>query len=353
MKLIVVLSLLSFTYLGAETRYYNSNKTGMLLNEISLSEAGDYYIKEERDEVNFYIKRTFNKEGKADKEIKSFYDGNFDKLLRIEESYDNEENISIFENNRLIKKEFIKDDKIVTYQEYFYTEEKLLRNIEYKNSENQLLYSDNYYRNSQGALRRVIRSSENVVSNYWYYKDGAILESWYIDGDNKTRTRFKSNGDIISSTGYINDDISFIKEYTYKDNNLKKTLRKSGNSSVEEIYNDLGLVAEKNILENELIIKKYIYTYDGENLVKEFIGGHGLTEEIFYTLDSEGTIEQTDYYVNSELRSRKISDGEDSETVEYFKKGKLYLKEYYIQKDRVKRERYIDGVLYKSENISE
>ena len=70
--------------------------------------------------------------------------------------------------------------------------------------------------------------------------------------------------------------------------------------------------------------------------------------------DSNNELSNIKYFLNGQLKRESILDSSnDSELIEYFREDELYLKEFYTHGERVLKELYLDGVLFKSESISE
>lgn len=358
MKIIPLLSVFVLlplsSQVSSQVSYYNSNRSGMLLNEITISERDEYYIKKDIDNLNKTIEQTLYKDGKVKKTTKEFFNMDFSRLIR---SHVKEGDISsdiLYFNGRVSEKKNFKDSILETKEVYKYNGFNELTSIEYFDENDSLIYSDLYYRNIDKSLRKIVRTANEGYRNYWYYKDGNITESWFIDGNLKVRSEFDDNSNIIKKTGFEDEEIIYYEDYHYSiEGILERSVKYEETEEIEKIYNQLGLVLEKNIIENGLLKIKYNNTYKDGYLVKESVGGHGQTEVTEYTLDSEGEPILTEYFVNSKLKRRNIKDGEDSEIIEYYKNDELYLKEFYTHKERVKRELYLDGILFKSENISE
>lgn len=354
MRFIVLLLIISNISLFSNTKYYNSNKSGMILNEINKNEISEYYIVQTTFRDKSVVESKFYKNSDIIKTIKETYNYKFMQLIKKEVTEDDKLTISSYENSRIIKKSLFVADELRSFIEYEYDENNQLFLSTSKDSHGETIYRDRFFRHKNGSLRKIERNSEDGYINYWYYEDGVVVETWQFDGESRIRTEYKNSSEILRKTIYEDDKVVSKTEYNYNDSGkLEKTVNVTGDREITKLYSAQGLVLEKNIIENDILVKKFKNIYEDGNLISETIGGHGLTEEIFYSYNDEDEIVTTTNYINKNLVSKNVVTGENSELIEYYKDGELYLKEYFSHKERVKRELFLDGVLFKSEIISE
>ncbi|MGL1894394.1 MAG: hypothetical protein OCD02_22375 [Spirochaetaceae bacterium] len=354
MRLHLILFLLFSQFLYSETLFHKSNKSGMLLGQIKDEKLVDIYVKEEIDNENFtksftlfnnniiqHIKldvytenfKTLVSSSKIEKEIKTveFYT---DELLRIIETY--------------------KNKILYSSEKYSYNSDRKLHKVELIDLDGVLIYTDVYFRNKDGALRAIKRSSEIGYYYHWFYKDGAIIESWFIEGNSATQTKYNNSGAIFNVTDYVNDVLVSNEEIEYFQSGKLKSSNKSIGTNIErKKFNNRGVISESNTYENNILQKKELYEYKDDVLVKVLIVGHGKKEETFYYRNKDNIINLIEYYVNDKLKRKEYIIDEDTEIWEHYRDEILYLKEYYYLGERLKKELYHKGSLFKSEIFSE
>lgn len=326
----------------------------MLLEKIERSEAEEYYIHQSKDWENWTINENFYSSDELKTNTISSYSPNFSRLIKEVKVEGSEKKIDYYSSGRIEKSEMYKDSELDSIEKYIYDNSSRLVRLDLLNSSEELIYSDNYYRNRNGSLRRIHRTSDDGYQNYWYYKDGSISEFWHITNNTKIATSYNEDGEVYSKKGYVDDQISYEETLTYsKDGLLQKSVKVKGDIEEEKYYNNSGLVYEYKVLESGLLIRKHFYTYKGDSLIKETVNGHGKKEEILFTLDADGEPVLTSYYENGNLIKNVIDEGDNIQIIEFYKDENIFLKEFMDNGEKVKTEYYLDGVLFKSESFSE
>lgn len=261
--------------------------------------------------------------------------------------------VEIYENGQLKEVETYYSEKLESRDIYFYDENGELKYLERYNSEGEKLYRDSYFRNSDGSLRRLIRSEDSGLYHHWFYSDNKISESWLIEGDMKTRSLYK-DGRVKQRVVYSGDDVISNEQFYFSDNGLllRTVMTSNGNETVKE-YNSEGLLVRVSLLTDGILNKLSEYRYREEFLILETITGHGLRERIEYNRDDEGELTSTSHFINDSLKRRHIYLGQDGEHIEYYREDTLYQKEFYIDGERVQRDLYLNGELYRSEKFNE
>lgn len=354
MRYLILFLVITIMPLFSEENYFKSNKSGMLLEKIDRSETGEYYIHQNKDTDNWTINEKFYSSDDLKTDTISSYSPNFSRLIKVVKVEGPKKKIDYYSEGRIDSSETYRDSELRTIEKYIYNESSLLVRLDLMDSDEEIIYSDYYYRNRDGSLRRIHRTSDEGYQNYWYYKDGSISEFWHIIDNTKIVTSYNEDGEVYRKKGFIDELLSYEENLTYtEDGILLKSVKVKDNIEEEKYYNKSGLVSEFKILENGLLTRKHLYSYQGDSLIKETINGHGKKEEILFTLDTEGEPVLTSYYENDKLIKNVIDEGDNLQIIEYFKDENIFLKEFMDNGEKVKTEYYLDGVLFKSESISE
>jgi hypothetical protein len=340
--------------ISAEQIYYNSNKSLMLLDPIEVNSTGDYFvIRDEHSDTFSYI-YTFYKEGEEVRIREEFYLDDFLKIKKIIISENGTKTVEHYTSDLLSEVETFDSVGLLSRETFTYNNKRELINVESRNSEEKLIYEEVFYRNSDGALRKLIHKSDDGYYNHWFYKDGVIVESWLIEGDDSTRSTYDLDGKIQNVTQFDKSGSISSEEYTYNNKGiLLSSIKILGERSDNKNYDESGNLIEHRVLENDILTKKNVYEYDGDLLIKEFVTGHGKREEYLFQYDEDDEISTTFYYVNGEIKRINSIVDEDSEVVEYYKNNVIYLKEYFLLGERIQRDLYLDGELFKSESNNE
>lgn len=349
--IIILLLLANISF--SESILYNSNKSGMLLNEITIEDKGEYYIAKDTDLTLFQYIYTFYDNGILSRTVIETYSDNFNELLKIFSVKGSEEELEYYKNKKIIRIEKVDKDVLLTSSEYFYNSKNELSKVEVKDVNSELIYIDQYLRYRDGSLRKLIRTSEDGFVNHWIYNRGVIIETWLIEGDKSNRTKFNDDGVIHSVIEYENNKEVSNQTYLYSSSgDLLETTKIVGDLQFEKKYKDNKVYTLRS-LENDRLIKKNEYSYLGDYVSREVITGHGMKEEYEYFRDEEDEITVVNYYINDNLKRKTTVVDDKSENIEYYRDGIIYLKEYYVEGEKIKKELFHNGLLFKSESLSE
>lgn len=358
MKFLPIYFFLTISIFSQEN-YFRSNKTGMKLEEVDLeqAESEEFYLYElrEKDSNIKKVELYDNEEDELVWEKEVEYKTNSEIPVKISKFEGKIKEIEVFaDNGLLVTYHKYRSNELEFYEKSLYDTNDLITSvIRYDESDN-ILFTDSYFRGSKGELRSVKRESGEEYINHWFYSNGSIIESWFIEGGTRIRTIYSELGDTLSVISYNNEDVSYIEEYSYRDDRvLKSVIRTFGDYVEERFYNSSGLVSELKIKNKDILVKSHLYRYSEDTVISEKITGHGKTEEYLHTLDSNGDVILISYYVDGELKSNTIIESDDKEIKEFFKDGVIYLREYFQDKERIEKELFIDGELFKSEKIVE
>lgn len=337
----------------SENLYYNSNNSGMILDKINYNEIEDFYVIEEVDNEIWTKTYTFYENEIVFKTQVNFYTDNFYELIKVVNTEDGLTIEYIYSDNLLFNVITYNNGKLVNKEVYTYNKRKLI-NVICTDINEEILYVDKYFRNKDGSLRKLIRQSSDDFLNHWLYKDGIIIESWLVKGDLYTRTKYNLKGKIVDIIQY-KDNITLSSEHLdYNTEGMLITSSKiSGTRVIQKIYNLDGNIEESKVLDNGILVQKNNYEYNDNLISKEIVTGHGKHEETLYERDESDEVSSIHFYINGELKKIKLIDGEDSEIFEYYRNNVIYLKEFFIQGERIQRDLYLDGKLFKSESKSE
>lgn len=354
MKLFVIIILFFSVSLYGETIYYNSNKSGMILDEIKESEVGEFYIIKNSDDIKWTNTFVYFENNIEIKKNIEFYSENFYKIEKIV-YIDNDSVIEEIYSENLLREIHTINKEILTSQDiYTYKNDNELYMVESLDAEKNILYVDRYYRNPDGSLRKLIRNSPDGYQNLWFYKNGSIIESWFIKDIFTTRSKYNLTGKLLEQIEYENEDIVSNEVFEYSDNGtVNRSNKVSGTKVFDKRYNSNGKIVEIRILENNILEQKSNFEYVNDLISKEIITGHGKREETIYERNDSDDISSVFFYINGELKKVKLIESEDSEIYEYYRNNLIYLKEYIFQGERIRRDLYLDGKLFKSEKNNE
>lgn len=354
MKQFVIIILFFSASLYGETIYYNSNKSGMILDEIKESEVGEFYISKTSDYITWTNTFLYFENNIEIKRNIEFYTENFYKIKKNVYIEDDSVIEEIYTDNLLREIRTIENDILISKDIYTYKNNTELYMVESVDSEMNILYVDKYYRNPHGSLRKLIRNSPNGYQNLWFYKNGTIIESWFIKDIFTTRFKYNLAGKLLEQIEYENEDIVSNEVFEYSDNGtVIRSNKVSGIKVFDKQYNSDGKIIEVRILENNILVQKTNFEYVNDLISKEIITGHGKREETIYERNDSDDISSVFFYINGELKKVKLIESEDSEIYEYYRNKQLYLKEFIFQGERIRRDLYLDGKLFKSEKNNE
>lgn len=354
MRFFVVLSLLISIPLFADIIYYESNKSGMLLEQVEVDEISQFYITREvgKDELSYLYR--FYEDGIEFKQKQEFYNHDFTELSKVIYTENSDETIEIYKDDLLISLQILDNDILQIDSSYNYNKSRELIEVEYRDINGVLLYSDSYSRNLNGSLRQLSRSTSEGYYNHWFYQYGTIIESWLTEGLTTTRTKYDIYGKISSVIQYKDEVLIYEEVYIYDDDGvIIKSSKITGDRNEEKIYNRDGYISEYRILEDDILVQKTTYEYNAKDIVKEVITGHGKLEEYLYKYDEANDLSSVTYYLNRQLKSIKYLVNKDFEVFEYYRNNMIYLKESFFQGERTLRDLYLDGKLFKSESNNE
>ncbi len=352
-----ILLLILFTLsipIFSETQYYNSNKSGMILEEINQNQKNEFYIIKELKEDTWSQIFSFYKEGEIKTVTEEFYTSNYQILTKKIVIDGNKKDIEFYNNRLITKIEKYKNDLLLNSTLYNYNSNKQLSGIEQLDVDQTVLYNEYYYRNSDGSLRKIFRSTNEGYYIHWFYNDGLVVESWLVEDNRSTRTKYHLDGSLLNVTVYLDNEIFSTEKFSYNENGdpdfSKKT---SGDVVTLKQFNSDGTTYEIRELNNDILVKKTQNIYEDKLLIKEIITGHGKKEEYQYLRDDEDEVNVIIHKINGVLHQKTIIQSEESEIFEYYRDGVIYLKEYYINGERIQKDLFLDGELFKSESFSE
>jgi hypothetical protein len=326
----------------------------MVLEKITYDQVSEHYIESIIDDESWSISKKLYEDGVLKKTTIENYSKNFISLLNIEIREDNSKTIEIYTNDRLSDKSIFEYDKLTVIEGYIYDRNFRLSEVKRFNSSNELLYRDLYFRSDDGSLRKLQRSISDGFYMHWFYKNGSIVESWLVEGEKTTRTEFNIDGTLKIITVFGNKKEESSEYFEYWSNGKVKYSEKSFGDIIEKKdFNKNGLKIKHNILENGIVSKYNQYEYSQELLTKEIITGHGLKEHNIYNRDESGDLTSIEYYIKDILKRVRIFESDESEIIEYYKDKLIYLKEFYFEGEKIKKDLYHNGKLFKSESFSE
>jgi len=337
-----------------ENLIYNSNKSGMTLEPIDDRSVGEYHIEEIVDDLNWTKTLNFYQSKKLLKKTEEEYTSNFLMLERRTIFDGINKTIEIYNDSGIDREEFYTKNILQYSNNFLYDDRGQLIYTKRLDSNEDERYVESYFYNKDGSLRKIERSTVEGYYIHWFYKDGYILESWLIEGDKSTRSIYNINGTFSKISIYINDQIYSNKVFNYnKDNLLLNTVEITGSKKTDSQYNLSGELTEQREFYDDILSKRTTYKYKNSYLISEVISGHGKKEEYIYQRDMDGNIKQTDYLVNNVINKKSIYLNNSSYTTEEYKSGVIYLKEYYEKGEKIKRDLFLNGELFKSEKLSE
>ena len=356
MKFLYLIIYLNFSLLCfSQQNFYLSNNSGMILDEIEQDQIGQFCIVKQSNRNNWKIEYTYYNNGNVVKYLEETYSKNFNILNERVTIENNNKTVEVFNNNLLSNITSYLEEIVVQRINYTYNSKNYISKIEYYNENNILEYKDEYYTNNDGSLRKIIRKKRNDYSLNWFYKNGKIVESWLTEENKTTRTIYLDNGKIDTETIYNNNIEISMEKNTYRANGTISFKRKvNSKETIESNYNNSNLIIDEKLYKNEILTKITKFIYDKNlYLIESISTGHGIKEKVLYIRNEDGVLKETQIYINDLIDYKIIFFDENRETYEFYRDGIIILKEYYINNEKIKRELYLDGKLYKSEKLNE
>ncbi len=253
--------------------------------------------------------------------------------------------IIIFKNklrnyfNFMLKKIFLFIYTIFIFHVSF-SQTKFINNESYK------LVGDDNKEILKGNVNLVIENKkdtiESTIDSIYFDKVGNIIRNIRLSNKNgviKNLVQYNTENLIEKNYSIFNNRINILDSLYYNNNNIAKyylLINGLYNYKTERIqkYNDKGFLLEDEIIENDVLYIKKIWSYNISNTIKtiQYYDGNTnklTTEEYFYTkniLDSfivkEDKILTTKYYYKFDTLNNIIGHS----SINYNKKGKVVKK---------------------------
>lgn len=335
--------------LYAQEIYYRSDWVGLELEKIERYRIDEFeYVLEVRALQGKTVKLLY-RNGKEWKRWEILFN------LRREKTdeFEYEKNVLVHhlafdKKMRILVEDFYLDGVIDQKRIYSYGP----RGIDFaetQDREGNLLYTDEYIIAPSGRLRGIRRifPDGGVILIHYTYGEGMLVGEWeYRDGRIKD-TKYDEYGRIIRREDWNKDELEFVKEYRYDDNNGKilseteKDLKRK--TVVERFYDEDGnIIRETNSGAVEEPFE-LTHTFDGGRKVatrkKSALG----VEEWRYTYRGDGSLAVEEYYRRGLLEMRTTYGDGNSRIEEIFREEELFLRVYYVKEKKIKEEYLEDG----------
>lgn len=342
------------SFLAGET-WFRSNPSGMVLNSLTREEAenSEYYIKEIKEDNR--LLHFFYKEGEEFKNEELFYDPSFIYLYRRVIHEGNKRKIIIYKDGRSPSQEQeFEDNVLVRDTMYIYDTHGRLYKVNVYNRDRELEYSDTYIRGNDGSLRKIVRKGTSDYVSFWLYKNEKVAEYWFNENNTHSRTSYYPSGQVKEKELFIDGKLETSEIWAYDDKNLPVSwIRKDRDGILEEKrFNRKGLVEEYRTYNKNILQTIHNYTYKGELVASESVTGHGKKEKYVFSYSEDDSLSGVSHYINNSL-IKKTEYEEEKRTEHYFRKEVLYLKLYFEDDEKVREEYYIDGNVFKVNDIKE
>ena len=271
------------------------------------------------------------------------YDDLINREIGVLKTFDNKGN--------LVK--VVKHNGICAYQEIFYTDRKLTKDITY--------YSD-------GSIKSLAEYGSNakLMKETMYYSDGSIksLSEYNLNGNLLKEITYNSNGSISSSCIYeYGSNGNLLMKTSYKDGSFAYLYEYDSNGKILEEYDSNGKKLKETRYREDGSIH-YLYEYDSnENIIKKIVywsdGSISSTYTYSNEYDSNGKLVKHIEYEDGDISCSDVyehdSNGNTIKTIRYFYEAdgsisSTYTNSYVYEYDS--EGNILKGTYYSDGNIS-
>ena len=305
--LFLILFFLDIQAVFSITNYHQSNQNGMVLGQIQ---------KQRLDEYEYAVKIVKYNNRQHSKEL--FNKGELIRTWKNKYTGKNNQVVEIYENDLLVKKEWLKNEIII--REFFYEQEQTVKKVFYEFSDQGLIEEvkthdagdnqisvKNYNYDERGRIRdiRKISIEEDQVDWFvFFYENGVIRKEVYKLKDGEYIFFYDRHG--LEKKGEINyqDELFRVweNEYDKKGNILKKIENDYWKERKIISQYEKNLVNKRFIYHDDELKIKESYIYNEEDLLKRKLILEGLNKtEIYYEYNNDDEIEKERHLLNNSL----------------------------------------------------
>jgi antitoxin component YwqK of YwqJK toxin-antitoxin module len=345
--------------INADTRYFESNETGMALSPISGNEKTKYpYYLEITSQLKTDSRKLIN-DGKPIKRWETSYyqNGNpketseyKNEKLSLKTVYD--------EKYRIIKEETYADGALTFSTSFTYSLSGKRYASETKDSADVILYTEEYSLTDGGMLREIKKTwpDHRYQVTSFLYSRHKLFREVESSNSNMAIERYNSEGKVNSVEVW--NGSSLVREDKNTFDSSSGTIAssdisdKTANTIVKENYDSRGhIIRETTELAGKVIEdNEYSYNDDGKRVRAIRKSASGL-EEWIYTYGDNGDLLQEDYFLRGQLEKRVRYADSSTYQEEIYDSGSLIVIAYFEKQDKVKEEYYEKGKLVRTRQI--
>lgn len=214
--------------------------------------------------------------------------------------------------------------------------------------ENVLVFTDHFFYNPDGRLRRVERDGPGgpLGEAAWTYAlDGSVNYEWTSDAG--LGHFYAYTGEKADEVFFQGDQLLSHKTAQLTKNGQRNELQngRTSDNQVQTSRDAQGRITEERTEKNGQVISKRIWSYDEKGRVSvASVLGQGQRSEVHYTYDADG-VRTVENYRNGQLQSREAwTDGKKTST-EIYVRGEKVLEEVWEDGEKVSEKYFRDGQL--------
>ncbi len=344
---------------AAQLRYYRSNATAMLLEEITEAERDDYryhLVRDQRDPER-ELRRLFEDGEEKLVQRLEFDDGRLSSKTELT----GEQVLRRYEygeGRRVKVEERFRDGELDTRLEYEYDGHQITQ-VSVFDAEGTRLYRDRYSYRDDGRLRRVVREgklggdqAEADAERFhieFSFVDGQLRSEWHELGEHSTAVRYDAVGRIAQLMVWAGEDHERIHEYRYHssapDSAVEvERIQVPGRELEEWRRNDsAGRVVERVLMIGGETVERDEYEYENGLLVQERRYREEDLRVVRYEYDEQERLQEERWTRNGvpELLREYRDDERMSEL--HFRHGSAVLRVEYRGGQRLREEVLRDG----------
>ena len=315
--------------------FYESNILGMMLKKIdaaSLAEA-EYIMKVTSDDEGSRIKILLhNGEQVSRTEIKR------DSGVVTEITKEENKTTTVKRENGIITSEGIAyEDGTTEKTEYNYKGRQLISAVFSANGTD--VYTDEYYYTEQGRLLNVQRKyveAENNKSISFIFNDGRISRFWLDSSESRNYIRFDRNGIVLNETIGSGGAREVREYFNMPDGSREELITDTVSGNTTRLTYDKRNRLQKSVFSNAdgKIVERSDWGYRGNNLYSYKIRRDLSLEVYEYQWAEDGELLKEVYYKNGNIIQETEYDDKDNYTELLYRNGRAVLKIKYADGER-------------------
>jgi len=357
MKLIIPLLLLFNLSLSAQ-QYFYSNSLAMELDEISLIESvvmsETEWILKKTAEGNRVESVLFNFGEEKRKYLKDtdHYSEYVDGVLSEEINYRRDGQISKIVNYNT--RGLVSDISL-----YEYNIKGELIAISLSDESGEILSKLEYATRDDGSLRIISRYTEDDVNHResWNGYNGSIFMEERTGLSSRELVFYNELNNIEKVQQYVDDILTFEKQYSYYPDGVEKEIKKesyiSGEITIESM-NVSGQIIRSEVFDKDVFLYSIKYFYSGSQLIQKEKTGLDLSEKWIFHYSDDELIGEDFYKQRTLVQKKKITDSENNAyIIELYDSGKHFMNLIYSNDQKVREEFLSGGEIVRTRELGE